>query len=498
MSTLVIIVGCILACFLGSTLPDYDPSDVIYFIVLMTICIICAVINKFPLLVALGIWTPFSLPLPVFKSFPTIGLVFIWIMVVLLFRLCLTGSIRYIKSYNLFLLITFAWVPVRFLMNPVHKLGASVAGGNGVSGALPYFEYILAGFLLLTVGGVLNTRENIMSFMRWSLAIVFITGMGLLYCAFNIWTAPYLLAMGSFSAGNMGDGIQRLVQLPGYGIFLMEAALCPGLFLLKKRYSVVLFALGSVMVIVGGNRSAIAAAIAAVPVILLLRRQSHAIMLSLVLSLAGLLMLHVYVASTDVAKIPMLIRGFGIFESKIDQATGGSASANWRYTMWQSGLEKIEENPLIGKGFGNLPDRLDAQTAGPTGPADFESLLAGGEAHNGFITAAYGFGIPFMAILACFIFIRLFSHAHSALTTDRHDAELRDLHALLAGLFASFPVIIYTALDLSQAMVWLYTGIGIILAQLKIRAAKEHPPAASSTGPLDQAYRYQPYYSSKR
>ena len=154
---------------------------------------------------------------------------------------------------------------------------------------------------------------------------------------------------------------------------------------------------------------------------------------------------------------------------------------------------------MIGKGFGNLPERIDPSGQQATGQPDFESLLAGGEAHNGFITAAYGFGIPFTLVLAAFIIIRFFSHARSALTTDKHDKELRDLHALLAGLFASFPVIIYTALDLSQTMVWLYAGLGVILAQLKMRASSERSQAASQTpGPLDnQPYRYLPHYSNR-
>jgi len=498
-STLVIFLGCIFACVIGSTLPDYDPILVLYVLVLVIACTVAAVINKFPMLIAFGIWTPFPLPIPGFKSFPTIALIIGWILLILLFRLCLTGYIRYIKSYNLFLLLTFAWVPIRFLMNPVHKLGASVEGGSGVSGAVPYFMYFFAGFLMVVLGAVLNTRESVMSFMRWSLIIVFGVGLLLLFCAFNPWTEPYLVAMGSFAAGNMGDGIQRLVQLPGYGIFLMEAAVCPNLFNLKKRTSVLLFVLGSAMVILGGNRSAVAAAIAAVPVILFLRRKSHALMFSVVISLVSILMLHIYISSVEVKDISPLVRSFGIFESKIDEATGGSASANWRYAVWQSGIEKIMEAPMIGKGFGNLPERIDPSGQQATGQPDFESLLAGGEAHNGFITAAYGFGIPFTLVLAAFIIIRFFSHARSALTTDKHDKELRDLHALLAGLFASFPVIIYTALDLSQTMVWLYAGLGVILAQLKMRASSERSQAASQTpGPLDnQPYRYLPHYSNR-
>ena len=97
----------------------------------------------------------------------------------------------YIKSFNLFFLIAFAWVPIRFLMNPVHKLGGTVEGGSGVSGATPYFYYVFAAGILLILGAILNSREKIVNYMNWCLWLAFIIGVGFLHCAFIPATAPF-------------------------------------------------------------------------------------------------------------------------------------------------------------------------------------------------------------------------------------------------------------------------------------------------------------------
>jgi O-antigen ligase len=348
------------------------------------------------------------------------------------------------------------------MMNPIHKLGSG-AGGSGVSGAAPYFMYVVAAVTVVVLGGILNTREKLVFFMRWSFRFALLVGIGFSVFAFIPATGPFFVSMGSFAAGNMGDGIQRFVQLPGYGLFVIQAALCPDLFRLTRTQSVVVFSLGMTMMVLGGNRSAVAAALIAIPVILLLRRKTHALLLSACLILIGVGVLRFSVAQMDMTQISPLTRSLGIFDSKIDEASGGDASAAWRYAVWQSGIDKIMENPLSGKGFGNLPERLDPNAKGSEGETDFEVVLAGGEAHNGFVTAAYGFGIPFMLGLTAVIFLRMFSHIRSALTTDKHDPELRDLHALLACMFATFPILIYTAFDMSVTMLWVYIGMGIIL-----------------------------------
>ncbi len=119
---------------------------------------------------------------------------------------------------------------------------------------------------------------------------------------------------------------------------------------------------------------------------------------------------------------------------------------------------------MIGKGFGNLPKHLDSTEV--TDSTDFEVILAGGMAHNGFITAAFGFGIPFMVALTLALCLRFFFQVRMALMTDKHDKELRDMHALLASAYPAYAIGIYTAFDMSSLGLWVYVGLGFILEQL--------------------------------
>jgi O-antigen ligase len=462
---LVVIVGSIAALWLGSYLPQsgVNPITCLLLVVFAAFCVICAVYNNFPFLMALGTWIPFFPHLLGPSSLPTTTYFLVWMAAVLFFRLCVQGYVSYRQSFTWYLIIVFAWVPIRFMMNPVTKLGAT-AGGTGVSGALPYFNYVFALSVLIFLGAVLTDRNRVTYFMRWCNVIVLLSGVALTICAFIPATAPYLVAMGSFSAGAITDGVQRLVQLPGYGLYLVEASLCPALCRLKGWQCCVLFVLGFFMIVLGGNRSAIAAAVVVIPVVLFLRRQSHVTFLSLFLMVACIGMLRVTVDNMASGQIPPLLRSFGVFDSTIDKASGGDASANWRYAVWQDGWKKIMETPLTGKGFGNLPEHVESADAASS--TDFEKVLAGGEAHNGFVTAAYGFGIPFMVALSVAVVYYFFKEASLALRSDKHDPEMRDLHAFLAGMFVSYPVLIYTAFDLSITLLWTYVAISCVLSNL--------------------------------
>jgi O-antigen ligase len=303
-----------------------------------------------------------------------------------------------------------------------------------------------------------------MHFMRWCFIVCFLSGLVLSTCAFIPATGPYLVSMGAYYAGNMGDGILRLVELPGYGLFLVEVSVCPALFRLKFWQSSIVFTLGMFMIILGGNRSALAGAFIAVPVMLLLRRRVGAVILSLGIVCVFILSLRVTVSTESRGEISPLLRSFGVFDSKIDKASGGDASAEWRYEMWADAWKKIMEYPLTGKGYGHLPQHVDADSAVKS--TDFETALAGGEAHNGFVSSAYGFGIPFMIALSIAILLYFLKEASLALRADKHDPEMIDLHAFLAGMFATYPILIYTAFDLSVFTLWLYAAISTILTHL--------------------------------
>jgi O-antigen ligase len=461
LTAVVVLLSCIAAIWIGSTLSELDWYFAGEVICLVVACVLCMSSNNFPLLFALGCWTPFAPPIPGFSNFPASAVVAGWMSIVLFFRLAMKGSIPYRKSFSWFLLLIFAWVPIRFLMNPIHKLGAS-AGGSGVSGAMPYFLYVLSGLFLVFLGACLTDREKVVQYLRWCFIFVLIIGIALLICAFNPSTQPFLRSMGFFAAGDIGDGVQRLVVLPGYGLFLTEVALCPSLFGLKWWQCLMLFTLGVAMIIVGGNRGALASVPVAVVLVLFLRRRTNALFASLCVMGFVIVGLRATIAGMADADIPPMMRSLGVFDSKIDEASGGDLSAQWRYQVWDSGIEKIKEAPLAGKGYGNLPEHLNGEDGMQSN--DYETILAAGLAHNGYISAAYGFGIPFSVALSCMLVWLLIKQSVAALRTDKHDPVLRDLHAFLAGMFITYPILIYVAFDLSSQAVWIYAGISYILS----------------------------------
>ncbi len=96
--------------------------------------------------------------------------------------------------------------------------------------------------------------------------------------------------------------------------------------------------LGIAMVILGGNRSTIAAAIFALPVLLILRRSTHLLLVLLGGAVLSIIVLRFTVAQESEGQISPLVRSLGIFDSKIDEASGGTASSKWRYDIWDSGM----------------------------------------------------------------------------------------------------------------------------------------------------------------
>ena len=140
-------------------------------------------------------------------------------------------------------------------------------------------------------------------------------------------------------------------------------------------------------------------------------------------AILGIIALRFTVAEMGQGEISPLVRCFGIFDSKIDEASGGDASAQFRYDVWRSGMEKIRDSPVVGKGFGNLPKHLDPNSSDVTATTEFEVILASGEAHNGFVSAAYAFGIPFYVSAHRRSLLSIFSQVRMALKSDRYDPE---------------------------------------------------------------------------
>ena len=468
LTLLVVIAGCIFALYIGSNLSEMDPWTAGELVLFVVACTVCAASNNFPLLYALGSWLP-VFPHLGFNALPAITWFFAWMGGVLFLRLCVKGYLNYAQSFDWFCLIPFFWVPIRYMMHPATQLG-STSGGSGVSGLAPYFGYMLVPVYLVITGALLPTRTKLVSFLRWCFVVVLFGGTFLLICAFIPATAPFLGAMGMFSAGDISDNVQRIVVLPGYGLQLTICALCPTLYRLRNWQAPLVFILGIAMILVGGNRSALSAVFFAVPIALLVQRKTHALAVAVLLGVFCIGGLNAVTASVDNPHFSGFLRAFGVFDTAIEETTGGSASAEWRYKVWRDGMKKIMEAPLTGKGFGGISQhpegRPDPQST------DYEDILAGGMAHNGFIDAAYGLGIPFALALTVIMFVYLYKEVVLGLATDRHDFELREMHAYFAAVIGYMPVCIYTAFDLSVGGLWVTIALSCALSHFPRSASQ--------------------------
>ncbi len=85
--------------------------------------------------------------------------------------------------------------------------------------------------------------------------------------------------------------------------------------------------------------------------------------------------------------------------------------------------------------------------------------------------------------------------AYRALTTDRNDLELRDTHVFLASQFAAYPILIYTSFDLSALLIWIFTGISIILWKIGRRPV---PQSVAEFGLLPQSPERRTFGSLRR
>ncbi len=392
----------------------------------------------------------------------------------------MTKKLNYVPSCNRLIFFCFLWVPIRFLMNPITKLGTSVEGGKGVSGANAYFGYALAAILIVTLGCVLNTRKKVIDTLRWAFRVCFIVGVGLLICAFIPASQPYLSMFG-VPVSNYSPGVLRILSLPVFGMFIVGAGLCPRLFRIKPILAIVFFMLGMGMIIISGDRGSVASILIFIPMVLFAQKRYLSIAAFSLSAFISIAALHEVSNLMDVSQVPGIGRIAGLVSTKAAEDSGGNASAEWRYEVWNKGVSLIMEAPLTGKGYGHLSKQLNPEEVDIFTSDNYEAVLAAGAAHNGYVSAAYGFGIPFVVGILLALLYRMCIHMITGMHTYGKDTELCQFHALMAGYLFSYVVGFYTYAELSTAIVWFIVGAGIIMDHVTRAPKKEISPVSIST-----------------
>src|SRR6266513_955836 len=141
----------IFAIFLGQAVAKED-YDTIALIIFLTLFVLLIIVPGYEFFIALGVVSPFILPLPFVRAFPFFGLM----LGVCLMKFVFTRSLQKFQEerfrcFTIPMLIFFGWVLVRYLMNPVKpNLGSSF--GTNVTGFRAFFNYGICGLFMLTLG----------------------------------------------------------------------------------------------------------------------------------------------------------------------------------------------------------------------------------------------------------------------------------------------------------------------------------------------------------
>src|SRR5205823_7823584 len=90
---------------------------------------------------AFGILCPFAFPIPFIFRFPFIAIILGFCCLKLMFSRGMQKTrLPYLSAFNLSIVALFAWVAIRYCMNPVMP-GLAIGRGSSISGFRGYMDY---------------------------------------------------------------------------------------------------------------------------------------------------------------------------------------------------------------------------------------------------------------------------------------------------------------------------------------------------------------------
>ena len=272
---LYLVTACFLvfAIFLGHAVATED-YDTIALVIALILFVLLLVVPGYGFFLALGVASPFILPLPFVRSFPFFGLM----LGVCLVKFVFTRSLQKFREdrfrcFTIPMLIFFGWVFVRYLMNPVRpNLGSSY--GANVTGFRAFFNYGICGLFVLTLGFFVQTKEQAVKLVKWiGVLTAFFTCL-LMAAAIsgNLTVAQIMSTFGVF-VSFFDTGFMRLVALPLLGCTLVALCFLPNIFHVHPTTRKLLLILGVAAIFIGGSRAGIVGGFATIFACALVRRR---------------------------------------------------------------------------------------------------------------------------------------------------------------------------------------------------------------------------------
>ena len=422
-------------------------------------------------LLAIGLICPFTLPIPFIHAFPFVLL----IMGVCCLKLFLWRAIagkdtgKYRHCFTVGFIVFFAWVALRFCMNPVIP---NVRGfGTNVSGFRAYMDYGISFILVALLPFIVTNREDALRLVRWlgGLSVFFILGLTPFIFTKSFMVSTWLARFG-IPPMMFDNGWLRFVALPTFGLILILLSMLPELgFARRRRYRALLTGLGIMAIIFGGNRSSMAMAFAMVCVVLFLRRRALALGLMTVGIGLALVSFHLIGERIDLNQPTVLLRLLSVTSSRVAQASGAADTVEWRKARWERAMEHIRQNPYFGSGYGGLQNAWVFKDLNEFSDAMVDVAVAAGSIHNGYLASACALGIPGTLLFLITFAVQIFTNGRRGFQLDQTDPQMSGLYIFICAHLFGLALSIFGGIDLNHFTIWFYLGLGIVVQRLSQR-----------------------------
>lgn len=481
-----------LALFLGYAVAK-ENYNLLVLGVLTTVVVYSLVTPGYGLMLALAVLSPINLPLPFVWNFP-----FVLLMLCLCFlkyvlqRALAPASVpRLVPALNWLTVVFFAWVAIRYLMDPVLP-GVAVGRGNDVTGFRAYLNFFTCFFLLLTIGLYVGNIQQGLSFIRSLISVAF------LFCAVFVpltltksaLIANVLTGFGMY-VSTYDNGWLRFVVLGIFGQMVVAGAMLPEVVPLRKRYlRFALFAFGMVAVLLSGNRTSVVMVALLVVTIAFMRRQR-------LLFLGCLVGVMVFLAgSWYIGENLRFASGVGFYRfvtlvsGRAAEISEASQSVQWRVARWERAMYDIKRRPFVGMGYGGLQRAFVYSNRAEYENAAIEIDVAAGSIHNGYLASARALGIPATALFVVIVLLAGLREFGEIRRTRDRDPVRAQLHIFVLANLLTMLLEAYVGHGINNPLVWLLMGLGVALTRCPWQSETAARPAPKET-PILGAWRPQ-------
>jgi O-antigen ligase len=461
----VLVLGLVLALLLGIMIGTGDLTLLFLFSYLMLGLFVLTAPGFVPL-IAVGLVSPFIIPIPYIRTFPFVLIIMGVCAVKLFFWRAIDKRtvLSWNSSFHPLFFAFFAWVGLRYCMNPVMPNLAGI--GSSVSGFRSYLSYGVCVALLGFLPFCVRRPSDALRLIRWmvGLSVFFISLLVPLMFTQSQEVGFWLTQFGLFVTA-FDNGWLRFVVLPGFGLTLITVVMFPRLLPLSVRARIAFGVLGTAAIFLGGNRTSLAMAFLIVLTVALVRRKILLFSSLLAGTAVMLVTFHLIGETVQFRGKFGAWRILSLTSRRIAEQTDAAGNVEWRKVRWHRALQEIRSNPLFGKGYGGLENAWIAGSSAAVESALVEIDLTSGGIHNGYLSGAYALGIPAAVLFVAAILWQIGGNARRARRLSEHEPVLSDLHTFVCANLVSLVAANYAGNDLNSPITWFYLGFGVLLGR---------------------------------